>query len=195
MTITAAPWSSSVNGTSGRLLFQLPLPVLTALANGDLDTANSLSKLELTPYLISPECTGVWKMRRDQVELDPLDAVWVTRLVIDSETKAVVGRAGFHGPPNENGMVEVGYSIDTAERRKGHAKAALNILLDVARRDERIKVVRASVRPDNIASRSLIDKAGFREVGDQWDEEDGLEIVLEISVDGTGNIDERGSRI
>jgi ribosomal-protein-alanine N-acetyltransferase len=191
MTITAAPWSSSGNGTSGRLLFQLPLPVLTALADGDLDTANALSKLELTPYLISPECAGVWKMRRDQVELDPLDAVWVTRLVVDSKTKAVVGRAGFHGLPNENGMVEVGCSIDPAERRKGHAKAALNILLDVARGDERVKVVRASMRPDNVASRSLIDKAGFREVGDQWDDEDGLEIVLEISVD----IDERGSRI
>jgi RimJ/RimL family protein N-acetyltransferase len=80
-------------------------------------------------------------------------------------------------------MVEVGYAIEPAERRKGHAKAALGILLDVTRRDERVKTVRASVGTQNVASRALVDSMGFKEVGEQWDDEDGLEVVLEIAVD------------
>lgn len=175
-------WVSSAPSASGRQLIQVPLPVLEALANGDLESANSLSPHDLTPYLISKECRGVWGMRRDQVSADPGDGVWVTRLLVDMETGAIVGRAGFHGPPDQVGMVEVGYSIDPLCRRQGHARAALKILLEVAAGDSRVNVVRASVRPDNLASRALIDQYGFHVVGEQWDDEDGLEVILEVSV-------------
>jgi ribosomal-protein-alanine N-acetyltransferase len=40
--------------------------------------------------------------------------------------------------------------------------------------------VRASVSPDNAVSRGLVLAHGFVEVGDQWDDEDGLEIVYEV---------------
>lgn len=184
MTISAEPWSNSADSSNDHILSQLPFPVLKALANSDLVTARALSKYRLTPYLASSECLGVWRRRQAQIELNPTDAVWVTRLVIHTSTEAVVGRAGFHGPPDEHGMVEVGYSIDPVERGRGHACAALDIMIDNARRDKRVKVVRATVRPDNVVSRRLIDQAGFKEVGEQWDEEDGLEIVLELEVDG-----------
>lgn len=176
------PWTSLAPGAAGRQLFRVPLSVLEALSNGDLKAANELSPLTLTPYLISKECRGVWKRRRDQVKADPGDGAWVTRFLIDSENGAVVGRAGFHGPPDEAGMVEIGYSIDPLYRRQGHARAALRILLEVAASDPHVNVVRASVRPDNLASRALIDRHGFRVVGEQWDDEDGLEVILEIFV-------------
>jgi RimJ/RimL family protein N-acetyltransferase len=184
MTVTSEPWSSQDPLAAGHLLVQLPLPVITALADGDLPTANSLSDHELIPYLIGPQCLHTWKRRRDQVTLNAEDAVWVTRLLIFTATGAVVGRAGFHGPPDANGMVEVGYSIDPAERRKGHAKAALRILLDAARKDERVKTVRATISPENLISRGLVEMEGFKEVGKQWDEIDGLETVLEVTVEG-----------
>jgi RimJ/RimL family protein N-acetyltransferase len=46
-------------------------------------------------------------------------------------------------------------------------------------KDPRVKVVRATVSPDNIPSRSLIAQYDFVEVGEQIDEEDGLEVILE----------------
>jgi ribosomal-protein-alanine N-acetyltransferase len=183
MAITSKPWSSTNPCAAERMLVQLPFPVLTALADGDLETAKSHCEYNLTPYLITDECLHVWKMRRHQITADQLDAVWVTRLIIPTETGAVVGRAGFHGPPDGNGTVEVGYSIDPKERRLGHARAALLILLDMARKDDRVKTVRASVRPDNVISRALVEREGFSEVGEQWDEVDGLEKVFEISVE------------
>lgn len=182
MTITGEPWTSSAPDATGRQLVQIPLPVIDALGDGDLNSARSLFTQALTPYLVGDECRSVWRRRSAQIKDDPQDALWVTRLVIDSETGAVLGRAGYHGQPNHDGMVEVGYAIDPLYRRQGHARAALKILLDVGANNPHVKVVRATVRPDNLPSKKLLDQCGFREVGEQWDEEDGLEIILEVSV-------------
>ena len=38
---------------------------------------------------------------------------------------------------------------------------------------------RASIAPDYEPSFALIDRLGFVQVGDQWDEEDGLELIFE----------------
>jgi [ribosomal protein S5]-alanine N-acetyltransferase len=43
-----------------------------------------------------------------------------------------------------------------------------------------VRTVRASISPDNIASRRLVEQYGFVEVGEQWDDEDGLERVFEV---------------
>lgn len=182
MTITAEPWTSLAPEATGCQLIQLPLAVLDALSNGDLKSARHLSTQAITPYLVGDECRSVWKMRSDQIKFDPRDALWITRLVVNSETGVVVGRAGYHGQPDQDGLVEIGYAIDPLYRRQGYAKAALRILLDMATNDPLVKVVRATVRPDNLPSRRLIDKHGFHEVGEQWDEEDGLEVILEVSV-------------
>jgi L-amino acid N-acyltransferase YncA len=42
-----------------------------------------------------------------------------------------------------------------------------------------VRTVRASVSPGNVASLALVRSLGFRQVGEQWDEIDGLELVFE----------------
>ncbi|UNI19416.1 hypothetical protein JDV02_005600 [Purpureocillium takamizusanense] len=180
MAITSEPWTSPSPCAVGRELVQVELPVLNALGAGDLAAAQKMDSLiNLTPYLVSSECRGVWERRAHQIQADARDGVWITRLVIDARNRAVVGRAGFHGQPDQVGMVEIGYSIDSMHRRQGHARAAVQILLDAAAGDSRVKTVRASVRPDNIPSLSLIQEFGFQPIGEQWDDEDGLELVFE----------------
>jgi RimJ/RimL family protein N-acetyltransferase len=76
----------------------------------------------------------------------------------------------------------VGYSIDPQYRRQGYARAALRALVDRAGREPEVTTVRASVSPDNVASRDLVLSEGFVAVGEQIDEEDGLEIVYDRSV-------------
>ena len=77
-------------------------------------------------------------------------------------------------------MVEVGYAIDPAYRRKNYARAALVFLLKWAKSDPSIRSVRASIAPHNVASGSLVTQYGFVETGEQWDDEDGLEISFEV---------------
>ena len=41
--------------------------------------------------------------------------------------------------------------------------------------------VRVTISPDNVASYQLASQYGFAEAGEQWDEEDGLEIIYEVA--------------
>ncbi len=165
-------------------LLQLSPAVLQALADGDLAAANRTSPIAFGAYFAGPEYRSTWRRRALQVEADPASAVWITRAIVDADRRLVVGRAGFHGPPDEAGMVEVGYAVDPAFQRRGYARAALVALLKWAKEDASIQTVRASIRPDNLASQALVAQYGFVEVGEQWDEEDGLEIVFEVGAGG-----------
>ena len=163
-------------------IVQLDAATLAALADGDLALAERTSPVPLSPYLVSEECTGTWRRRATQVVEAPDDAAWVTGVVWDVQAQRAVGRAGFHAAPDEAGMVEVGYSIDPDHRRQGYARAALEALLARARADASVTTLRATVSPDNHASRGLIAQYDFVETGEQWDDEDGLEIIWEIDV-------------
>jgi RimJ/RimL family protein N-acetyltransferase len=160
-------------------IIQLSPEVITALARADLDAARRLSELHLTDYLVSPHCRGTWRYRADQVAVEPNDADWVTGVIWADDLGIAVGTAGFHGPPDNEGMVEVGYSVDPQYRRRGYARAALVELLARAAREPGVSRVRASIRPDNTASRDLVLSYGFVAVGEQQDDVDGLEIIYE----------------
>jgi RimJ/RimL family protein N-acetyltransferase len=165
-------------------IVQLSPPALDALAEGDLAAARAAADLPLSPYCAGPDWRPVWRRRSAQVRADPASAPWVTGVVWDVRRQLVVGRAGFHGPPDVEGTVEVGYAIDPAFRRQGYARAALEVLLDRAARDPRVRTVRATIGPGNVASRDLVLQYGFVEVGEQWDDEDGLEVVHEVGSPG-----------
>jgi RimJ/RimL family protein N-acetyltransferase len=77
-------------------------------------------------------------------------------------------------------MVEIGYSVDPAHRRQGYARAILAALMRRAAADARVRTLRVTISPDNAASLATIAGFGFTEVGEQWDEEDGLETIFEI---------------
>lgn len=154
-------------------------PVFDALAAGDLRGAEAASPVPLTAYAAGPDWRGVWRMRSEQVRRDPTAAGWVTGVIYDDDEHLVVGRAGFHGPPDDAGMVEIGYAVDPAHRRRGYARAALELLLERAVAEPAVTTVRVTISPDNTASLSLTAQYGFTEVGEQWDDEDGLELIYE----------------
>ncbi|MBL7257652.1 GNAT family N-acetyltransferase [Actinoplanes sp. LDG1-01] len=135
----------------------------------------------MSEWLAAPENSGVWRMRLEQARNDPGSEAWTTGIVWDPVRGKAVGRAGFHAPPDAEGMVEIGYAIDPEFRRQGYARAALESLLARAKADPSVRRIRVSISPDNLASRNLALPYGFEQVGEQWDEEDGLEIVYELA--------------
>ena len=159
-------------------IVQLPPAAVDALAEGDLAAAETYSPVPLSAELAGPAHRALWRRRSRQLAEHPADEPWVTGVIWDGER--AVGRAGFHGAPDAEGMVEVGYAVDPAYRRRGYARAALEALLDRAAREPAVRTVRASVSPDNVASRALLAQYGFVEVGEQEDDEDGPETVLEV---------------
>lgn len=183
--VDASPAAGRVSAPARELprirIVQLDPATLAALADGDLAAASATSPVPLTPYCVAEDWRGTWRHRADQVVEDPPSQAWVTGLVWAEDLVQVVGRAGFHGPPDAEGMVEVGYAVDPDFRRRGYATAALSTLLDRAAADPAVSVVRASISPGNLASERLAARYGFVQVGEQWDVEDGLELVYERS--------------
>ncbi len=163
-------------------IVQLDPATLAALAVGDLEAASETAPVALTVWLAGPDCTSTWRHRARQVGETPEDTPWVTGVLWDVDEQCPVGKAGFHAAPDPDGLVEVGYAVDPAYRRRGYARAALEAMIDRARADPSVRTLRATVSPDNGASLGLIAQYPFVENGEQWDEEDGLEIIFELPV-------------
>jgi ribosomal-protein-alanine N-acetyltransferase len=161
-------------------LVKLSVNSMLALLSGDLAGASAEAGVRLTDYFIGDSSIWLWRIRVDQIRHDPASADWVARAAVDEASGLVIGHAGYHGPPDDAGMVEVGYSVDPRYRRRGHARAMLAELIRRAQDEPRVRVVRASISPDNAASLATIAGFGFDQTGEQWDEEDGLELVFEL---------------
>ncbi len=162
-------------------LVRIPLDAMQALVEGDLARASTITGTPLSDYLASPECTWLWRIRLAQAVGDPASAHWVARAAVDT-AGVVVGHAGFHGPPDPSGMVEMGYTVEPAWRRRGYARAMVRALLAWAAAEDGVTRVRASISPDNEASLATLRGFGFDQTGEQWDDEDGLELLFERAV-------------
>jgi RimJ/RimL family protein N-acetyltransferase len=162
-------------------LVPLPVAAMEALVAGDLDTACREAGAPLTPYFLSE--AWLWRIRLAQVAEQPEALAWIARAAADARTGQVVGHVGFHGPPDDRGMVEVAYAVDPAFRRRGYGTAMLRTALAWAEAEPRVHAVRASISPDNHASLATLRPFGFRHIGEQWDDEDGLELLFERPVE------------
>lgn len=131
---------------------------------------------------------GYWQwlgQRPEQAEADPSVVPWLPRALLLRGTgdrggaaPDVVGEAGFHGPPDEGGRVEIGYMVVAAHRRRGYAEEAARALMSWASAEHGITRFRASISPGNVASLNLIRKLGFTPVGRQHHPQRGDELVF-----------------
>jgi len=159
----------------------MSVPFMEALAARDLATA-SMELAATVPAWMADELENFLKYRLGQLRLDPSLRVWLGRVMVlteDDGTRRAVGSIGFHGPPNAEGKLEVGYSVDPPYRRRGYARESVKALFDWAYHEHGITRFIASISPDNEASLRLTAAYGFRKVGEQMDEIDGLEYVFE----------------
>ena len=160
---------------------ELSPKTMSALLAGELDAARTESGVELGELFVDDRAKWLWNYRLKQLETQPEAADWIARAVLaqPGSDEVVVGYAGFHGPPDADGMVEVGYTVDPQYRRQGYAKAILAALLERAAAEPAVQVVRATISPDNVGSLATVASFGFVQNGEQWDEEDGLELIFE----------------
>ena len=120
----------------------------------------------------------VVRLRLKQIETSPEVAPWLLRALVLREDRVAVGFIGFHADPDERGMVEIGYEVLPSFQRRGYAREAASALIAWAGQ-RGARTVRACVSPENVASLALLGQQGFALVGEQFDEEDGRELVFE----------------
>jgi ribosomal-protein-alanine N-acetyltransferase len=144
---------------------------------GDLDAIIGADWLREVRWLAA--------MRAKQVRERPRDRPWLLRAIVRAEPdqpRAVIGYLNFHAGPNAEGQVEIGYTLMPEARGQGYAIEAVRAMFTWATRAHGIRRFRASVAPDNERSLNLIGKLGFRHTGEQWDPDDGRELVYELEV-------------
>jgi RimJ/RimL family protein N-acetyltransferase len=81
--------------------------------------------------------------------------------VIEQGTGVLIGHVGFHGGPDSDHVVRIGYAISADARRQGHAGEALRWIVDLALVQPGVKVVRADTSLDNVASQRVLEGHGF----------------------------------
>ena len=73
----------------------------------------------------------------------------------------LISAAGYFGPPNELGMVEIGYSVCQEYRNRGFATEISKALRDRAFGCPEVQYVQARTTADNAASLKVLRKSGF----------------------------------
>lgn len=94
--------------------------------------------------------------------------------MVHRDSNLKVGNAGFKGPPNADGMVEIAYGVVPDFQGLGYATEAAAALTAYAFGSGQVRRVRAHTLPGNNASQRVLIKCGFSHVGEVIDPEDGL---------------------
>jgi RimJ/RimL family protein N-acetyltransferase len=92
----------------------------------------------------------------------------------------LVGTCGFKGPPDDAGVVEIGYSVIATRRRRGYATAAVDLLVARAFADPRVECVAAETLPDSAASQAVLRRCRFVRAGTRIDADDGPVVRFEL---------------
>lgn len=97
------------------------------------------------------------------------------------ESGEVVGLCSLVKKPSGGG-IDIGYGVAAARRHRGLASAATGALIEWARRDYRVQIVRAETSVDNLPSQRVLERNGFARAGERIDEEDGRVFCWSIEV-------------
>lgn len=110
-------------------------------------------------YTVAGQLEHIAQARRghDVQQLMP----WI--LVRDGRVAGSVTLFGITRGPLQQAML--GYWIDTGERGRGLATSAVRAAVAFARDDLRLHRLEAGAAPDNLPSRRVLEKTGFREIG------------------------------
>jgi len=95
------------------------------------------------------------------MEKDPAALVWDGIILHKNEQRAI-GGIGFHGGPDEAGMVEIGYNIIPEYEGQGYATEMARRVIDWAFQTPNIQVITAECLDDNIGSIRVLEKVGMR---------------------------------
>ena len=119
-------------------------------------------------------------------KVDPLPAMdpelhWGGYLVVDVDTRTVVGSCAFKSGPTDEGVVEIAYFTYPGHERRGYATAMAVKLMALASSSPDVSAIVAHTLPQRSASTRVLEKAGMHLVGEAHDPDDGLVCALAVS--------------
>lgn len=141
-------------------LMPCSLSVATALGD-DFKEVERLLNARLPKEWPDPELAEFLPFYAGLLGEDPRLLGYGVWLLIERESRTVVGSAGFQGHPSAEGEIELGYGVHPDFRNHGYATEAVRALLRWASDQPGVKRVIAHCDQDNIASQRVVEKAGM----------------------------------
>lgn len=88
--------------------------------------------------------------------------------IMRDEKNRFVGRVNLQIYESDNGKkADVGYRMDFDSQGLGYASRSLNLILEKAFNEIKVLEVTAGTAKDNIGSRKVLEKNGFKEIGEE----------------------------
>jgi ribosomal-protein-alanine N-acetyltransferase len=150
------------------ILRLLDRATMQACVARDQATAARSLGAEVPPDMLGPHAALTFSLA--QLAADPGYAAWSTRAILLAESRQMIGYVRFHerpDPARPHLFGGLGYGGEAADALMAWAVASHGIKRFVA-----------SVAPGNAASLRLVARRGFRRIGEQIDEIDGMEHVF-----------------
>lgn len=94
-------------------------------------------------------------------------------LIVHRGDNVAIGTAGFKGPADANGIVEIAYGIAPGYEGLGFATEAAAALVEWALATPAVRLVRAQTLPEKNASTQVLTRCGFTWLGAVIDPDDG----------------------
>lgn len=112
----------------------------------------------------------------DCIRADPAKRLWGDRLMIsrpcEGVGRRVVGSVVFHGAPDDEGVVEVGYGVEQGSQGRGYGSEATLAAVRWALNEPEVRVVTAATFTWHTASVKILRRAGLSPCG--WREHELL---------------------
>ena len=97
-----------------------------------------------------------------QLEQVPKSVGWLTWYWLLKRPPALlIGCGGFKGPPQQDGRVEIGYSVLPSHQNRGYATEAAGALIDWAFSRPQVTKIVAETECDNFPSIRVLEKLNF----------------------------------
>lgn len=93
---------------------------------------------------------------------DPARLAWWARLFLHQDDHCLIGFGGYKGPPNADGVVEIGYALAPSYRGVGLATEAASAMARTALASSGVACVRAHTLPEDNASTAVLRRVGMR---------------------------------
>lgn len=104
----------------------------------------------------------------------PQGQTWGSLFFVEPRASTLVGLGGFKGAPSSDGVVEIGYAIAPAFRGQGLATDAVQQMLQRAFDAASVRAVDAHTLGQINPSTRVLEKSGFRRIGETSDPDEGL---------------------
>ena len=110
---------------------------------------------------------------REMIGGQPEGHAWGTILFLLREPRTLVGMGGYKGAPSPEGVVEIGYAIAPAFRRRGLATEAARWMVERAFAEPRVLAVDAHTLAEESHSTRVLGALGMVRIGEPVDPDEG----------------------